>query len=159
MQVGDKLPSAELLMIGPDGPASVEISEKLNGRKVVLFGLPGAFTGTCTSAHMPSFVRTADALRAKGVDEIICISVNDPFVLDAWADQTGAKEAGITVLGDPSSAFTKAIGMNWTAPPVGFYDRCQRFASIIEDGEVKLVNQEEPGVCDTSGGEAVLDAL
>jgi peroxiredoxin len=131
-----------------------------SGRKVVIFGLPGAFTGTCSESHVPSFMRTKAQFDAKGVDEIVCVSVNDPFVMDAWSKSTGAGDAGLTMLGDPGSAFTKAIGMNWTAEPVGFYDRSHRYALYAEDGVVKVLHAEEnPGVCDMSGGEAMLDAI
>lgn len=160
IQVGDTLPDATLMMMGADGPASVELSEKLKGRKVAIFALPGAFTGTCTTAHVPSFIRTRDDFTAKGVDEVICISVNDPFVMGAWGESTGATAAGITMLGDPQSEFTKAIGMDFTAPPAGLIARSKRFAMYAEDGVVKVFQAEEnPGVCDISGGEALLAAI
>ncbi|MFW5654310.1 MAG: peroxiredoxin [Roseicyclus sp.] len=158
--VGDTLPEASLLRIGDSGPESVEIGAKLKGRKVVIFGVPGAFTETCTSAHMPSFIRTKDAFAEKGIDEIVCVSVNDPFVMAAWGESTGGTEAGITLLADPASDFTKAIGLNFTAPPVGFFDRSQRFALYAEDGVVKVLHVEDnPGVCETSSGEAMLAAI
>ena len=130
------------------------------GRKVVIFGLPGAYTGTCTSAHVPSFMRTKADFDAKGVDEIICVSVNDPFVMQAWGESTGAAAAGITMLADSASELTKAIGMEFTAPPVGFYDRSKRYAMYVEDGEVKVLQAEaSPGECTISAGEAMLDAI
>ena len=157
---GDTLPDATLLHIGANGPEGVSLRARLKGRKVILFGLPGAYTGTCTSAHVPSFIRTKDAFAAKGVDEIICVSVNDPFVMKAWGDSTGAAAAGITMLGDADAAFTLAIGMAFTAPPVGFFDRSKRYALYAEDGVVKVLHAEEsPGVCDASGGEAMLRAI
>lgn len=157
---GTRVPDATLLMIGPDGPASVALSDRLSGRKVVLFGLPGAYTGTCTTAHVPSFIRTRDAFAAKGVDEVVCVSVNDPFVMKAWGEATGAEAAGITMLADPGSEFTKAIGMNFTAPPVGFYDRSRRFSMLIVDGTVTIVNLDEnPGVCEMSAGETLLGQI
>jgi peroxiredoxin len=160
ISVGDTLPDATLLTFGPEGPAPVQMGEKLKGRKVVIFGLPGAYTGTCTTAHVPSFIRTKDGFDAKGVDEIICVSVNDPFVMDAWAKDTGAAEAGITMLGDAGAEFTKAIGMNWTAEPAGFYDRSRRYALYAEDGVVKVLNVEEgPGVCEASSGETLLEQV
>lgn len=160
ISVGDTLPEATLLRVGGDGPESVELGPKLKGRKVVIFGLPGAFTRTCTAAHMPSFIRTKGAFEEKGVDEIICISVNDPFVMDAWGDSTGGTEAGITLLADAAADFTKAIGLNFTAPPVGFFDRSQRYALYAEDGVVKVLHVEEgPGVCEASAGEALLEAI
>ena len=160
ISVGDSLTDATLLRIGDGGPETVSMAEKLKGRKVVIFGLPGAYTGTCTSAHMPSFIRTKDGFDEKGVDEIICISVNDPFVMASWGESTGGAEAGITLLADASSDFTKAIGLNFTAPPVGFFDRSQRYALYAEDGVVKVLNVEEgPGVCEVSAGETLLAAI
>jgi len=156
--VGDKLPDATLVTIGADGPMQVSLAEKLTGRKVVLFAVPGAFTGVCSTAHVPSFMRTAGAFAEKGVAEIICIAVNDPFVMDAWRASTGAGEAGITMLGDPEAAFTKAVGMEFTAPPVGLIDRSKRYALIAEDGVVTAVGIEtSPGECDVSAGEALLE--
>lgn len=160
ISTGATLPDATLLTIGAEGPAEVKLSAKLKGRKVVLFGLPGAYTSTCSMAHVPSFIRTKDQFAAKGVDEIICVSVNDPFVMDAWGESTGAKAAGITMLGDASGEFTKAIGMDFTAPPVGFYGRSKRFAMIVDDGVVSVLSAEaSPGECDISGGEALLTHL
>lgn len=157
---GQQLPGATLLAMSEDGPETVDLAAKLKGRKVIIFGLPGAYTRTCSAAHVPSFIRTADALRAKGVDEIICVSVNDPFVMKAWGDATGAIEAGITMLGDAASEFTQAVGMDFSAPPVGFINRSKRYALYAEDGVVKVLHAEEsPGVCDTSGGEAMLAAI
>jgi peroxiredoxin len=160
ISVGDSLPDATLLRVGDDGPETVSMAEKLKGRKVVIFGLPGAYTGTCTSAHVPSFIRSKDDFDAKGVDEIICVSVNDPFVMASWAKDTGADAAGLTMLGDASAEFTKAIGMNWTAEPVGFFDRSRRYALYAQDGVVKVLNVEEgPGVCEVSAGETLLKAI
>ncbi|ABV91862.1 redoxin [Dinoroseobacter shibae DFL 12 = DSM 16493] len=160
MQVGDKLPEADLIKLGADGPETVSVSSLTAGRKVILFAVPGAYTPTCHSAHVPSFVRTKDAFAAKGVDEIICVSVNDPFVMKAWGEATGAADAGITMLGDPGSEFTKAIGMDFDAPPAGLHARSKRYALYAEDGVVKVLHAEEnPGVCETSGGEAMLDAI
>lgn len=160
ISVGDSLPDATLLRIGENGPESVSMAAKVKGRKVVIFGLPGAFTSTCTSAHLPSFIRTKAEFDAKGVDEIICISVNDPFVMASWGDSTGGTAAGITMLADPASQFTKAIGMNFTAEPVGFYDRSTRYALYAEDGVVRVLNTgDKPGVCDVTAGSALLSAM
>jgi len=155
--VGDTLPASTLLKMGENGAEQVELGERLKGRKVVIFGLPGAFTGVCTTAHVPSFIRTKPAFDAKGVDEIICISVNDPFVIKAWTDATGAEAAGLTTLADAESAFTTAIGMNFNAPPVGFVNRSRRYSLYAEDGVVKAINLEEtPGTCEISAGETLL---
>lgn len=157
---GDTLPEATLVQIGENGPEQVALADKLSGRKVVLFAVPGAYTPTCSSAHVPSFVRTKDGFAEKGVDEIICISVNDPFVMKAWGESTGATEAGITMLGDPESSFTTAIGMDFTAPPAGLIARSKRYAMLVEDGTVTLLHAEEsPGQCEISAGESLLEAM
>lgn len=157
---GDKLPAATLTQLGTDGPESVDLASKTTGRKVVIFAVPGAFTGVCTTAHVPSFIRTAGQFAAKGVDEIICISANDPFVMSAWGKSTGATKAGITMLGDADSSFTKAIDMTFSAPPAGLIDRSKRYAMLVEDGTVTLLHQEEnPGVCEISAGESLLNAM
>ncbi|MBL8561524.1 MAG: peroxiredoxin [Gemmobacter sp.] len=160
ISVGDKLPGANLLRMGENGPESVDLGAKLAGRKVVIFGLPGAYTGVCTTAHVPSFMRNMDKLTAKGVAEVICISANDPFVLKAWGEATGAAAAGITFLGDAQSEFIKAIGLDFSAPPAGLINRSKRYALLAEDGVVKVLQVEDsPGQCSISGGEALLDAM
>ena len=157
---GDTLPEATMVQMGAEGPQPVALADKVKGRKVVIFAVPGAFTPTCHSAHVPSFVRTKDQFDAKGVDEIICVSVNDPFVMNAWGEATGATAAGITMLSDAQSEFTTAIGMNFDAPPVGLMARSKRYAMVVEDGKVTVLQEEEsPGVCDVSGGESLLDAI
>lgn len=157
---GGSLPDATLIRLGENGPEEVPLSGLTKGRKVVIFAVPGAFTPTCHSAHLPSFIRTKDDFSAKGVDEIICVSVNDPFVMKAWGEATGATDAGLILLSDGSGAFTKAIGMNFDAPPVGLMGRSKRYAMVVENGTVTLLHAEEsPGVCETSGGEALLAAM
>ena len=157
---GDKLPDATFITMTEEGPKPVQASDLFAGKTVVLFGLPGAFTGTCTSAHLPSFMRTADQFRAKGVDHIVCVSVNDPFVMKAWDDATGASKAGIELMADPASEFTKGVGMNFSAPPVGFVDRSQRYACVVRDGEVTAIGVDaNPGECDLSAGEALLEQV
>lgn len=158
--VGDRLPDATLQRIGDAGPEAVALKDKTAGRKVVIFAVPGAFTPTCHSAHVPSFIRTHDGFKAKGVDEIICISVNDPFVMKAWGEATGATVAGLTLLADAKSELTTAIGMNFDAPPAGLMARSKRYAMLVEDGVVKQLNIEQsPGTCEISGGEALLEAI
>lgn len=160
ISTGDTLPDATLTQMGAEGPEEVRISDKTKGRKVVIFAVPGAYTGTCTTAHVPSFIRTKDQFDAKGIDEVICISVNDPFVMHAWGESTGAAAAGLTMLGDATSEFTKALGMDFDAPPVGLIARSKRYAMLVEDGKVVALNLEEnPGVCEVSAGEALLDAI
>lgn len=159
IKVGDRLPEASLLTMGAKGPETVKLSERLKGRKVVIFALPGAFTGTCSTVHMPSFVRTADQFRAKGVAEIICLVVNDPFVLKAWGEATGATAAGIALLGDADGSFTKAVGMDFSNAGLGLYGRSNRYALVVDDGAVTVASIDDPGVCDISKGEALLEKV
>ncbi len=160
ISTGDTLPEAELLKLGKSGPETVNLASLSKGRKLVIFAVPGAFTPTCSAAHVPSFIRTKAGFDAKGVDEIICISVNDPFVLKAWGEATGATEAGITLLGDAQGAFTKAIGMDFDAPPAGLLSRSKRYAMVVEDGKVTVLHVEEnPGTCELTAGESLLAAL
>lgn len=154
---GVDLPEATFTALGENGPTAVSLGEKTKGRKVVIFAVPGAFTPTCHSAHVPSFIRTRDGFAAKGVDEIICVSVNDPFVMKAWGEATGATAAGITMLADAAGEFTKAIGMNFDAPPVGLISRSRRYAMLVDNGRILALQIEEsPGTCEISGGEALL---
>lgn len=160
LQIGEKLPAVDLMQKTGDGPVFVSLAERLKGRKVVLFGLPGAFTPTCDAAHLPSFIRTKDQFDEKGVDEIICVSVNDVHVMALWGDVSGATAAGITLLADPDARFTKAIGMNFTNAEKGMYDRSNRYALVAEDGVVTVLQIDDvPGTCVLSAGEAMLDAL
>ncbi|SNX68938.1 thiol peroxidase (atypical 2-Cys peroxiredoxin) [Cereibacter ovatus] len=160
ISVGDRLPEATLIRLGAEGPEQVALSDRLKGRNVVIFAVPGAYTPTCHSAHVPSFIRTLPQFRDKGVDEVICIAVNDPFVMKAWGEATGATEAGITLLSDAESAFTKAMGLDFDALPVGLIGRSKRYALQAVDGVVKVLHLEQsPGVCETSGGEALLAAI
>lgn len=160
LATGDILPEATLSRIGAEGPEQVELSSLTKGRKIVIFAVPGAFTPTCHSAHVPSFIRTKADFDAKGVDDIVCISVNDPFVLKAWGEATGATEAGLSLLADGTGAYTKAVGMDFDAPPVGLMGRSKRYAMLVEDGKVSILHVEEgPGVCDVSAGEALLAAM
>ena len=148
---GDVLPEATFVQMGKDGPQEVSLSAFTKGRKVVIFAVPGAFTPTCSSAHVPSFIRTKERFTAKGVDDVICLSVNDPFVMGAWAHTLGADTAGLTMLADPQSAFTCAIGMDFSAPPAGLIKRSKRYAMLVEDGVVQVLNVENsPGECDIS---------
>jgi cytochrome c peroxidase len=157
---GGALPGATLLSFGENGPEPVKLEDKLKGRKVVIFAVPGAYTGVCTTAHVPSFIRTRDKFGAKGVDEVICVSVNDPFVMKAWGETTGATKSGITMLADADGAFTAAIGLNFNAPPAGLINRSKRYALYAEDGVVKVLHVEESaGVCEASGGESLLAAI
>ncbi len=157
---GSILPNAALLQMGANGPEAVDLASKLKGRKVVIFGLPGAYTGTCTTSHVPSFMRNKAKFDAKGVDEIICLSVNDPFVMAAWSASTGAGAAGITMLGDSDGAFAQAIDMVLHLPQIGLNNRSKRYALYAVDGVVQVLHHgAETGECEISGGEAMLAAI
>lgn len=159
LAVGERFPDATLARMGANGPELVQLSDLMKGRTIVLFGLPGAYTGPCSTIHLPSFIRTAPEFKARGVDEIVCVAVNDPFVLKAWGESTGATAAGITLLGDPDAVLTKALGMEFTAPPIGLYNRSNRYALLIEDGVIRVSNVDEPATCKISVGEELLAAM
>ncbi|MBO6774162.1 MAG: peroxiredoxin [Marinibacterium sp.] len=160
ISVGDKLPDATLIYMTDEGPGSVQLADKLAGRKVVILAVPAAFSNTCDKLHMPSFIRTKAQFDGKGVDEIICLSVNDVFVVRAWGESTGATEAGITMLADADGSFTKAIGMAFDAAVIGFYGRSVRYAMLVEDGVAKIIQTEEKaGVCEMTSGEALLEKM
>ncbi len=157
ISVGDRIPEAQLIRLTESGPAQIDVAEKLAGKRVVLVGLPGAYTDTCCEAHIPSLIRNAVALRAKGIDEIIVFAVNDSHVMASWGRTTGATDAGITMLADWDATLTKGLGLNFTAPPVGFIDRCTRVAMIVNDGVVEVLQMEEQrGVCSMTSGETLL---
>ena len=153
---GDTLPQGTLLQMTQDGPAAVDMAQYATGR-VAIFALPGAYTGICSTQHVPSFIRTADQFRAKGGDRIVCVSVNDPFVMGAWAKDTGADAAGLTFLSDADGAFTEAMGMSFDAPAAGLFGRSKRYAMLVENGTITALEVEEsPGQCSISGGESLL---
>ena len=157
---GDTLPDATFTRIGENGPETVTLGEKTKDRNVVIFAVPGAFTPTCHSAHVPSFIRTKDGFADKGVDEIICVSVNDPYVMKAWGDVTGAHTAGLTLLSDAEGIFTRSIGADFTVPATGLIGRSSRYAMYVVDGVVEKLNVEEKrGTCEISGGEALLEQI
>lgn len=159
LAAGDRLPDARFIGAGAQGPETVNLKARTDGRKVVIFAVPGAFTPTCDSAHLPSFIRTRDRFDEKGIDEIICVSVNDAYVMRLWGERSGATAAGIAMLADPDSAFTKAIGLTFSNPAVGFYDRSRRYAMIVDDGVVTALHLDKPEECNISTGEALLEEL
>ena len=160
LAIGDRLPEATFLEKGVEGIAPVESRALLAGRRVVLFGLPGAFTGVCSTQHLPSFIRVADALRARGVDEIACVAVNDPHVMLAWGEASGALKAGIRMLADPTAAFARALDVTFDNPAGGLYSRSKRYSLLAEDGVVRLLNPETSRTsCEISGGETLLGQL
>ncbi|MEM8850450.1 MAG: peroxiredoxin [Pseudomonadota bacterium] len=154
---GDKLPDAELIRLGESGPETVSLHSLATGGKLVVFAVPGAYTPTCSVTHVPSFVRTKDGFAEKGVENIVCVSVNDPFVMKAWGEATGASEAGLHMLADADGAFTRALGLGFDAPPAGLLGRSKRYAMYVEDGVVQVIHVEDnPGVCEVSAGETLL---
>ncbi|MDA1098170.1 MAG: peroxiredoxin [Proteobacteria bacterium] len=159
ISVGDKMPSGTLMTMGDGGPEPVSTDEWFGGKKVVLFGLPGAFTPTCSAQHVPSYVKNHTALAAKGVDAVGCMSVNDAFVMGAWGkDQQVGKN--VTMLADGSAAYTKALGLELDLTARGMGVRCQRFAIVVDDGVVSAVQIEEnPGGIEKTGAQAILNLL
>lgn len=159
LSVGDRLPDASFKVMTDDGPDTVTTADFFGGKKVVLFAVPGAFTPTCHAKHMPTFVDNIDALKGKGVDTIACVAVNDIFVLDAWAKTTGAKDK-ITLLADGSADFTKAIGLVFDATEIGMGIRSLRYAMVVDDGVVKVLNVEtQRGTLGETDAESILAAL
>jgi peroxiredoxin len=159
IQVGDKLPSVTVKHITSSGLADLSTDELFKGKKVVLFAVPGAFTPTCSMTHLPGYVNNADNLKAKGVDAIVCLSVNDPFVMHAWAEQHGA-HGKITMLPDHSGELTKALGLELDGRGAGLGTRSKRFSMLVEDGVVKSLDVDEnPGAVSVSGAEACMVKL
>ena len=158
IKVGDQIPSMTLTKVTAEGPKPISTDEIFKGRKVVLFAVPGAFTPTCSAKHLPGFVQNADALKAKGVDEVVCMAVNDGFVMGAWGKDQGVGD-NITMLADGSAALTKAMGLELDLVARGLGVRSQRFAMIAQDGKVTHLAVESAGGFDVSRAEAVLAAL
>lgn len=158
IQVGDRIPNVQLTVSGEQGPSPVDSIELLGKGTVVLFAVPGAFTPTCSAQHLPSYVDNFDALKARGVDRIVCMAVNDIFVLTAWAKASGI-ENQIVMAADGNGAFSRALGLELDAQAFGMGMRSQRFALIIEEGVVKDVLVEGPGEYRVSSAEYVLERL
>jgi peroxiredoxin len=144
--VGDKVPNVEVKRMGEAGPEAVQTGDALGSGKVVLFAVPGAFTPGCSKIHMPGFVQGAEDLKSKGVDKVVCVSVNDAFVMAAWGDAQGAT-GKIEMLADPSGDFAKAMGLTFDGSAFGLGVRSQRYAAVIENGVIKELDVEPgPGV-------------
>ncbi|MGB5708516.1 MAG: peroxiredoxin [Arenicellales bacterium] len=158
ISVGDKIPSVELAVMGSDGPETINTDDIFSGKKVVLFALPGAFTPTCSAAHLPGFVVHHDAIKAKGVDTIACLSVNDAWVMDAWGKAQNVENT-ILMLADGSGNFTNAVGLDVDLTARHFGVRSQRYSMIVEDGVVSHLNVEDGPVFEVSNAEKVLDLL
>jgi glutaredoxin/glutathione-dependent peroxiredoxin len=158
IQVGDTIPSVKIMQATPEGPKEVDTAELFAGKTVVLFGVPGAFTPTCSAKHLPGFVQHAAALKAKGVELIACMAVNDAFVMGAWGKDQGVGDQ-VAMLADGSAAFTRAMGLEFDLTARGLGVRCQRFALIAKGGKVTHIGVEAPGAFEASKAEAVLAAL
>ncbi|MGE4416670.1 MAG: peroxiredoxin [Marinobacterium sp.] len=156
IQIGDTIPNVELRVMGKEGPEAVQTADLFAGKKVVLFAVPGAFTPGCSMTHLPGFVVKADEIKAKGVDSIICTAVNDVFVMDAWGKDQNADE--IIMLADGIGEFASAMGLDQDLSGIQFGKRSQRYAMIVNDGKVELLNVDEKGI-DKSSAETILAAL
>ena len=158
IKVGEKIPSVKLKHMTADGPKEALSDELFAGKKAVLFALPGAFTPTCSAKHVPGFVNNFDALKAKGVELIACLSVNDAFVMGAWGRDQKAEDK-VLMLADGNADFTKAVGLDADFSGYGMGTRSQRYAMLLEDGVVKVLNVEKPGAFEVSTAETILAAL
>ena len=165
IKVGDKLPEGtiqEFIEVEGNGcsvgPNTFKVEDQVKGKKIAIFGLPGAFTPTCSAKHVPSYLNNIDALKKKGVDEVWCFSVNDPFVMGAWArDQKAVGK--IRFMGDGSAEYTSKLGLNLDLGARGMGMRCQRFSMLVDNGVVKTLNVEAPGKFEVSGGETMLQQV
>lgn len=159
IKIGEAIPSVSLKRLTSSGVEEIPLKERLKGKRVVLFAVPGAFTPTCSNIHLPSFVKQSKAIKAKGIDEIICVAVNDPFVLDIWEKMADA-EGKIIFLSDGNGEFTKAMGLTLDASAHGLGVRSQRYVSLIEDGILKYIAVEpKPGECTITSADELLKHL
>jgi peroxiredoxin len=157
IQVGDKLPEAKFRVMTAEGPQVKTTDDIFKGKKVALFAVPGAYTPTCSARHLPSFVDKAEELKAKGIDEIACTSVNDAFVMGAWNQAQGSQD--ITMIADGNGLFAQAVGLEMDASKFGMGQRSQRYSMVVNDGVVEQLNVEAPGEYRTSSAEHMLEQL
>ena len=157
IQVGERLPDVPLAIATSEGPKPTTSSDYFAGKRVALFAVPGAFTPTCSARHLPSYVEKAQDLKRQGIDEIACISVNDPFVMAAWGKADGSDD--ITMLADGNGAFAEAVGLQMDGSKFGMGQRSQRYSMIVNDGVVEQLNVEAPGEYRASSAEYMLDQL
>ena len=157
IKVGDKVPNVQFSHMTPSGPDALTSNDLFSGKKVVLFAVPGAFTPTCSATHLPGFVANADKIRAKGVDDIVCISVNDAYVMDAWSKMQNAGE--IHMIADGSGEFSRAMGLEFDLTARGFGVRSKRYAMVVEDGAITQLEIDESGELNKSDAESVLGLL
>jgi peroxiredoxin len=157
IQIGERLPDVPLTIATAEGPQPTTSSEYFGGKRVALFAVPGAFTPTCSARHLPSYVEKANELKSKGIEEIACISVNDPFVMSAWGQRDGSDD--ITMLADGNGAFADAVGLTMDGSKFGMGKRSQRYSMVLNDGVVEQLNVEGPGEYRASSAEYMLDQL
>jgi len=157
VQVGDRIPDVPITIAGPEGPQQTSSSDYFRGKRVALFAVPGAFTPTCSARHMPSYVERAGELKGKGVDEIACISVNDPFVMAAWGERDGSQD--ITMIADGNGAFADAVGLVMDGSKFGMGKRSQRYSMVVNDGVIEQLNVEAPGEYRASSAETMLEQI
>ncbi len=156
ISVGQELPNTSVSQMTEDGPITTKLKVLTSGKKIVLIGMPGAFTNTCTNQHLPSLIRNSSILFARGIDEIICIVVNGIHVTKAWAEITGAAQARIKILSDLESEFATASGLSFSAPTVGFFKRLQRVLIMVDDNIIKHIQLEPSrGECELTSGDAI----
>lgn len=158
IKVGDKIPAASLILTSDEGPQKVSTEELFAGKKVVLFAVPGAFTPTCSARHLPGFLENADGIKQKGVDDIICLSVNDAFVMAAWAKDQQVDNR-VIMAADGNGDFTQAMGLTMDGRGVGMGQRSKRYALIADDGVVTALEVDEPGAFEVSSAEAIMAKL
>jgi peroxiredoxin (alkyl hydroperoxide reductase subunit C) len=158
IKVGDRIPSVTMMHWGKDGPEAVSSGDLFKGKKVAIFGVPGAFTPTCSAKHLPGFVQNSEALKKKGVDEIICTSVNDVFVMNAWGKDQNVGDK-VHMVADGDANLTKAAGLEFDLTGKGLGLRNQRFSMLVEDGVVKVLNIDPPGAFDKTSAESLLKQL
>ncbi|MCE2390574.1 MAG: peroxiredoxin [Proteobacteria bacterium] len=157
ISAGDRVPSVNLKELTSEGIQDVATDELFGGKKTVIFAVPGAFTPLCSAQHLPGFIDHADAILAKGADQIVCVAVNDPFVMDCWGQDRGAGDK-VRLLSDGNAEFARAIGLEMDGSGAGLGTRCKRFAAIVDDGVVSLINVDERGF-EGSKAETILAAL
>ncbi|MES2292214.1 MAG: peroxiredoxin [Pseudomonadota bacterium] len=158
IKVGDTIPSATLMQMKDGGPKPVSTDELFKGKKVALFALPGAFTPTCSAKHVPGFLKQAGALKAKGIDAIACVSVNDAFVMGAWGESQGTGDT-VMMLADGNGDFTRALGLEMDATKFGMGKRSQRYSMVVDNGVVTALNVEAPGAFEVSSADHMLALL
>ena len=157
ISVGDSIPDVPITIATPDGPQPTTTGDYFKDKRVALFAVPGAFTPTCSARHLPSYVEKASELKAKGIDEIACVSVNDPFVMSAWNERDGSSD--ITMIADGNGAFADAIGLVMDGSKFGMGKRSQRYSMVVDDGVVEQLNIEQPGEYRASSAETLLEQV